>query len=64
MQSYGPTGQQRGPQLGILPFMLAYGLEAVVLTKIVLPTPRVQTYDPQENVTERRLDLDLMEEIK
>ena len=47
---------------GETPFMLAHGSEAVLPTEIGLPTHRIQTYDPDNNREERRLDLDLIEE--
>ena len=44
--------------------MLAYGSEVMVPTEIGLSTHKVQTYDPEGNITERRLDLDPIKETK
>lgn len=39
-----------------------YGLEVVILVKIGMPTYRVEHFDPQLNLEELRLNLDLLEE--
>ena len=46
---------------GETPFMLAHGSEAVKPTEVGLPTYRIQTYDPDKNTEERRINLYLIE---
>ena len=47
---------------GETPFSLTYGFEAIVLTKIGLPTYRVANYDDRGNEEALRAELDLVEE--
>uniref|UniRef100_A0A2N9HMM7 Uncharacterized protein n=1 Tax=Fagus sylvatica TaxID=28930 RepID=A0A2N9HMM7_FAGSY len=47
---------------GETPFSLTYGVEAVILLEIGLPTIRTKYYDPVTNETSLATDLDLAEE--
>ncbi|GJS53458.1 reverse transcriptase domain-containing protein [Tanacetum coccineum] len=44
------------------PFSLTYGIEAVILTEIGMPTHRTTQRDKEENKVELRLNLNLLEE--
>ncbi|KAL0430421.1 UNVERIFIED_CONTAM: hypothetical protein Sradi_0668100 [Sesamum radiatum] len=46
------------------PFSLVYGTEAVVPVEIGEETLRVQQYEPASNNSERRADLDLIQELR
>ncbi|KAJ0879685.1 putative nucleotidyltransferase, Ribonuclease H [Helianthus annuus] len=47
---------------GETPFSLVYGSEAVIPAEVGLPSPRMLAIEKLDNVTERRIDLDLLEE--
>ncbi|XP_071713314.1 uncharacterized protein [Rutidosis leptorrhynchoides] len=44
------------------PFSLVYGTEAVIPTKVLVPTNRITTFDEQQNDEALREDLDALEE--
>ena len=46
------------------PFMLAYGVEAVVPLEITHASPRVEAYEPETNEEGMRLALDLIDEVR
>jgi hypothetical protein len=47
---------------GETPFALAYGVEAVIPLEVGLPTTRTTKYDAEENESNLRKDLNLLEE--
>ncbi|XP_074356561.1 uncharacterized protein LOC141696300 [Apium graveolens] len=49
---------------GVTPFMLAYGVEAVVLVEISHSSPRIQAYNSEENEKGQRLALELIDEVR
>ncbi|XP_074337255.1 uncharacterized protein LOC141674445 [Apium graveolens] len=49
---------------GATPFMLTYGEEAVVPLEISHSSPRIQVYNAEENEEGKRLDLDLIDEVR
>ncbi|XP_074375210.1 uncharacterized protein LOC141716972 [Apium graveolens] len=46
------------------PYMMAYGVEAVVPLKIIHGSPRIEAYEPETNEEGMRLTLDLIDEVK
>ena len=50
--------------IGETPFLLTYGLEAVVPTELAQPTYRVLNYNDARNTEALREELDLIEEKK
>ncbi|KAJ0963408.1 hypothetical protein J5N97_028530 [Dioscorea zingiberensis] len=47
---------------GETPFVLAFGIKAVLPAEIGVPTPRIQAFDPASNEEQLRAELDLLEE--
>ncbi|XP_074356504.1 uncharacterized protein LOC141696233 [Apium graveolens] len=47
---------------GATPFMLAYGVEAVVPVEISHSSPRIQAFNVEENEEDQRIALDLIDE--
>ncbi|XP_074342130.1 uncharacterized protein LOC141679559 [Apium graveolens] len=46
------------------PFMLTYGVEAVILLAITRGSPRVEAYEPKTNKKVMRLALDLIDKVR
>jgi len=47
-----------------MPFRLAYGSEAVILTEVELISYRVENYDERRKGEAMRLQLDLVDEVR
>lgn len=47
-----------------IPFLLAYGVEAVVPMKITHTSPEIEAYEPETNEEGIRLTLDLIDEVR
>ena len=48
--------------MGEMLFSMVYGIESVILVKIGLPSFRTLNFDKENNETELRLNLDLLDE--
>ncbi|KAL0406041.1 UNVERIFIED_CONTAM: hypothetical protein Slati_3918000 [Sesamum latifolium] len=64
LESYGHIGQQREKSTGESPFNLVYGMEAVIPAEIGEETLQIQQYESKTNDVERRVNLDLLGEIR
>ncbi|XP_071739791.1 uncharacterized protein [Rutidosis leptorrhynchoides] len=47
---------------GETPFILVYGMEAVIPAKLLVPTKHISTFDESSNGEDLRANLDLLEE--
>lgn len=46
---------------GETPFSIVYGTKAVIPAEVTFPSAWVQSYDPDHNDAQRRVELDLVE---
>ena len=48
--------------MGEMPYSMVYGTESVILVEIGLPSFRISNFNKENNETELRLNLDLLDE--
>lgn len=49
---------------GATPFLLVYGVDAVVPVEITHNSPRIKAYEPERNEEGMRLAVDLIDEVR
>ncbi|KAL0340202.1 UNVERIFIED_CONTAM: hypothetical protein Sradi_4537000 [Sesamum radiatum] len=58
------VGIQKQKSTGESPYNMVYGSEAIIPVKIGEETWRIRNYEPDQNSEARRIELDLLEEVR